>query len=159
MSELAVNSPSAMSGADARAAVLESIARRNGGLITTGLVLDEARDPASPLHSYFEWDEARAAEFYLHIQAGLLIRRWKGTIVRKIEEPRRITATIRRAESTDENRAAGYGYELVEQIMDDPEKRAALLRTAMRELAGIRRRYIGLDELAGVWAAVDTIPM
>lgn len=37
----------------------------------------------------------------------------------------------------------------------EPDKRAALLATAMRELAAFRRKYQQLDELADIFAAID----
>lgn len=37
----------------------------------------------------------------------------------------------------------------------EPDKRAALLATALRELAAFRRKYQQLDELADIFAAID----
>lgn len=37
----------------------------------------------------------------------------------------------------------------------EPNKRAALLATALRELAAFRRKYQQLDELADIFAAID----
>lgn len=41
---------------------------------TPQALVDEARDPKSPLHKYFEWDDARAAEQYRLTQARYYMR-------------------------------------------------------------------------------------
>lgn len=46
---------------------------RDGKLTPKGVVA-AARDPAHPLHSYFEWDDAQAAAAYREDQARQLIR-------------------------------------------------------------------------------------
>jgi hypothetical protein len=35
---------------------------RHDGVVTPDLVVDDARDPTSPLHEFFEWDDRDAAE-------------------------------------------------------------------------------------------------
>lgn len=47
------------------------------GNLNPATVVDAARDPASPLHDFFEWDNNAAAEQYRLSQARLLIRRVK----------------------------------------------------------------------------------
>jgi hypothetical protein len=39
------------------------------GKITQEVVIEEARNPESPLHPYFEWDDSRAAQKYREAQA------------------------------------------------------------------------------------------
>lgn len=56
------------------ALVLTAIADRNGGRLTPELVVEAARDPASPLHSHFEWDDPKAAAAHRLDQARTLIR-------------------------------------------------------------------------------------
>lgn len=45
------------------------------GRVTPEEVVEDARDPASPLHSHFEWDDAEAAHQHRLGQAALLISR------------------------------------------------------------------------------------
>lgn len=42
--------------------------------LTPRLVVDEARDPAHPLHDRFEWDDSIAGEMHRRTQAAALIR-------------------------------------------------------------------------------------
>jgi len=46
------------------------------GRITPNSVVDDARDPDSPLHGFFQWDDSKAAEAYRLDQARALIRRF-----------------------------------------------------------------------------------
>lgn len=57
--------------AAARARLLE-LQRR--GRLTPSIVLKDARDKKSPLHSWFEWSDSKAAEAYRLQQARYLIK-------------------------------------------------------------------------------------
>jgi hypothetical protein len=48
---------------------LEELAARNGGELTAAETLEAARDPNSPIHSCFQWDDSLAAEQYRLEQA------------------------------------------------------------------------------------------
>lgn len=58
----------------AAVAALTTLGAANGGKITPAQVVNAARDPASPMHDYFEWDNDAAAEKYRIDQARTLIR-------------------------------------------------------------------------------------
>jgi hypothetical protein len=49
-------------------------ARSNSGVLQAEDVLHDARDPASPLHECFTWDDSEAAEAYRLLQAKNVIR-------------------------------------------------------------------------------------
>ena len=53
---------------------LAALYRRNGESITPEAVIDDARDPSSPLHACFEWDDKKAAHQHRLDQARELIR-------------------------------------------------------------------------------------
>lgn len=55
------------------ASALEGL-RDSAGLLSPEAIVDAARDPASPLHAHFEWDDARAGHHYRVSQARTLIR-------------------------------------------------------------------------------------
>ena len=144
--------------ADMKAAWLEALALKNEGRISPRILLDAVReDPACPFRDEFEWDAATAHEKYLLAQAAGIIRRWKGTIIRVEQESKRLSVSVtRRVQSPSGQRGKGKdSYELVENIMADPEKRADLLRTVSRELMAYRKRYAKLTELAEIWYAID----
>lgn len=59
---------------------LRQLEKSNGRLEPEDVIKD-ARDPASPLHSYFEWNDAEAARQHRLIQARELIRSVKIEVV------------------------------------------------------------------------------
>lgn len=61
---------------------LRTIAARNNGTLTPKQVVDDAREPGSPLHELFEWDAAKGHEIYLLNQARAVIRSVKVTVLR-----------------------------------------------------------------------------
>lgn len=52
---------------------LAELENEGGGRLTPSAVVDEARDPESPLHSRFEWDDSKAAHAHRLSQARDLI--------------------------------------------------------------------------------------
>lgn len=52
---------------------LAAIEKANGGLVTPDAVVADARNQKSPLHSYFEWDDTKAAHAHRLTQARALI--------------------------------------------------------------------------------------
>lgn len=142
---------------DVTIAAFEALIARTGGRIGPSVLLDDARDPSSPFHAYFEWDDGEAAERYRLSQASQLIRRWKGSIVRIDAQAKVVTfETVRRVQSPHAQREkSGNSYETVESIMGDPAKRADMIRTVLRELSAYRRRYAELVALSEVWRAID----
>lgn len=155
--QVKVELPTVLAEADMRSAALEEIALANEGRIDAHMVLDAAKDPASVLHSYFDWNDQSAGEKYRLMQAGGMIRRWTGALLRMDAEPKKIKVNVtRRVQSTGEQRKEpGGGYELVEKIMASPDKREDLKRTALRELAAIRKRCAEIEALSEVWQAID----
>ena len=53
---------------------LALLMNQNSGRLTKEIVLEDAEDPASPLHSLFEWDDTEAARKYRLSQANEIIR-------------------------------------------------------------------------------------
>ena len=76
------------------AKALDRIEKKHNG-ITPGKVVDDARDPKSDLHDYFDWDDTRAADLYRRRQARKLIQ-WITVEVTLIgpKKPRDITAEV-----------------------------------------------------------------
>jgi hypothetical protein len=137
-------------------AELHAIVEANNGVLNPRAVLERARDTASPLHEYFEWDDTEAAEAYRLAQVGALIRHVRFTVVRADPITRAINVTTTRGyQSRPTMRQRAGGYESIDAILGDPLKRADLLGQVVRELAAYRRRYAELSELDPVWIAVD----
>ena len=129
------------------------------GMLSAKDVVESARDPASPIHDEFEWDDDTAADSYRLAQAGMLIRRIKLTIIKMHPKTKKITAEVTRQFQANPTQPAGKererGFDTVEAMLSDPDKRAALLAMVVKEMHSYRRRYAQLSELADVWAAID----
>jgi hypothetical protein len=130
---------------------LERIRLANGGLLRPADVVEAARPVKSPLHSRFEWDNAKAAHDYRLWQARELIR-VVVTVHPSTQKPFRAYVSLEENRITD-----GGGYLSTISVLSDAEQREQLLAEALRELAELRKRYDCLRELAGVFAAIDKV--
>jgi len=128
---------------------LEKLAKKAGGVLTPGEVLRAAASPESPLHGYFTWDDTEAARAWRLHQARQLIASVKVQMVGPTgsQEPIRAWVSVQ----ADDGRA----YRALDAILAEPTARADLLAAGRRELERVRRQYGQLEELAGVWAALD----
>lgn len=128
------------------------------GVITARAVVEEARNPDSPLHPYFEWDEEKASEAFLLMQAEGLIRRYRITVVRQEPLTKKVKVLVSRGTVSRRSiRSSEGSYETIEDVLGDPARRAEMLDNALGELEGIKRKYEVLEELAIVWQAVDEV--
>jgi hypothetical protein len=126
-------------------AVRDELARLTAvhGVLRAEDVVQAARDPASPLHDRFEWDDEKAAEQHRLAQARTLIR----TVTIEIKSST-ISLSVPAYVSTP---GARSGYSLLTQIRgDDAAARQALLTEIERAQAAIRRAQavaagLGLD--------------
>ena len=138
-------------------AALAAIAEANNGYLDPSHVVVAARDAESVLHDEFEWDDDSAAEQYRLAQAGALIRRVKFTVVKQDATSKQVALTTTRAYQSRPSKRRGdeKGYESVQDIMRDPEKRDELIHQVLRELNAYRKRYRDLVALSSVWNAID----
>lgn len=127
------------------------IAADHGGLLRAADVVREAADAASPLHSYFEWDDTEAAQLYRLQQARQLIR-----VVVQVQQYDEQTYRVRTFVSLTEDRVQeGGGYRVMTSVLSSPNERARLLNQAMRELNNFKVKYQELTELIGIFRAID----
>jgi hypothetical protein len=139
-------------------AALHAIVERNNGVLNPTLVLDAARNEAHVLHRFFEWDDGAAADAYRLAQVGALVRRVRFPVVRANAATREVTiSTTRGYQSRPSMRRAAGGYERIDTILADTEKRAELVANVLRELIAYRKRYAEISELQAVWIAVDDV--
>ena len=114
-------------------------------------LLEEARDPASPVHGYFEWDDAKAAEAHRLERARFLIRSIR-IVVQTEEAP--IETRAFHVVTQDESR----GYRPAEQVFASETLAAQVVGNALRELRGWSARYQAYRaaaRLAPVFEAID----
>lgn len=122
---------------------LQAIHDRHG-VLTPVIVLDEARDPAHPLHSRFLWDDSEAAESWRKHQAQELIRSVKVRYVEATDtEPARSVRAFHAVRRED-----GHVYEPVEKVVEDPFTKRLVLADMEREWKALKRRYQQFAEFA-----------
>lgn len=111
--------------------------REQYGKLTPQCVVDEARDPAHPLHSRFEWDDSVAGEMYRRQQASGLIRSARVTYQEADESgpEKSVRAFVSIANDTE------HAYEPVEEVAQDPFKRQLALNMMQREWKALYNRY------------------
>lgn len=128
---------------------LEAIRESNDGLLRAEDVLEFAKDPETALHKRFDWDDSTAANKFRLMQARAIIR--VNLIV-----PESTGMSVRAYVSLmGDRRLPGGGYRSLSDIMGNQELRRQLLAQAMREARLWREKYKNLQELAGVFGAID----
>lgn len=122
--------------------ILREIAEENGGRLTPPLVLAYARDPASPLHHRFEWEDTVAAEQWRLAQARALIQKVRVVYATGADGPKRVRAfhAVRAVDETE------FNYEDVEDVMADAFKRKLVMREMERQIAELVARYEHFNE-------------
>ena len=130
-------------------AELDALREQNGGTLKQQSIVDYARDPATALHSKFEWNDARGGEKFRLIQAQQLIRLY---VIRQpeAETPTRVIVSLQQ-----DRHKNGPGYRGLNDVLRVPELRNNLLATALMELRAVQRKYSTLQELAEVWSALE----
>jgi hypothetical protein len=126
------------------------------GEITPPLVLKDAKNPKSPLHSYFEWDNTKAAEKWRIAQAGELIRHIDVEVIKddgKTEDIRYFFSVQSDESTTSEPKSV---YVSLNTIMTDSDKRAEVIAYAKRELLGWKERYQQYSELSDIVEFIKT---
>lgn len=136
--------------ADVAGRVMENLEVGPG--LTAKNLVNVSRPGDAPLHSLFEWDDSVAAEYYRENQARRIIASIE--IVREdVPEVEEKPVMIRafhalRTEETE-------GYEHIQRIMSDEEKRNRLLELAKRDMNIFKEKYKELKELSKVFDSID----
>lgn len=124
------------------------------GRLTPEAVLQEARPDDSPLHAFFEWDDAKAAEKHRLTQAGHLIRSVTVVMEQHDAEPER---TIRAFVPITVGQEESRRYVDTIRALSDDELRRQVLAQAHSELGAVARKYRELKELSEVCKAIDKV--
>ena len=143
--------------ANAVGEVMEQIEEKNGS-VTSELFLEASRAEESPTHRVFEWNDGIAAEKYRLHQASRTICAIR-VVVRdegqneqiNPQKPMRAFVNIAR---DDEKKAQ---YMNVCDAMSNSRIRNQVLQRALRELRAFQDKYSSLNELAGVFLAIEKV--
>lgn len=134
-------------------AELEKVRTAHRGRLHPKHVVDAARDPKSPLHDKFEWDDRKASEAYRLQQATELIRQVT-FLPSGAKEP------IRAYVSLSSDRLSRGGFRATVDVLNDAQLKAVMIEDAKQELAAFQQRYDKLRKIAqfkGVFRAIDRI--
>jgi len=113
---------------------LEKVRVVHKGRLLPKHVVEAARNPASALHSKFEWDDTVAAQAYRLQQAGKLIQ--SVTFL-----PEGAKEAIRAYVSLSSDRMSRSGFRATIDVLSDAELKAQLIADAKNELLGFQQRY------------------
>ncbi len=112
--------------------------RKTHGAVTPVVIVDAARDPKSPLHRFFDWDDSSAAEKYRRSQAGELIRRVQVYITKDgLTQPIRVYASVLENDIRQ--------YQELTEVMANKVTAAEFMAALKRDLEGVVRRYEAYD--------------
>jgi hypothetical protein len=122
---------------DEKRKYLEEVAVRNGGFLTPQAVIEAARDPESPIHDQFEWDDSKAAHEHRQYQARKLISSVR--VVFRTDS--RVVSTVYYVRDPSKS-ANEQGYVSVARLRTDTElAREALVAEFGRAAAALRRAH------------------
>lgn len=119
------------------------------GELTAPLVVESARPSDAPLHPFFEWDDARAAEAHRLEQARSMIRRVR-FVVEDEEDgiPERALREFQHVVDT----SGGEPRRVYRRVTDfSPEERDEVRERMQREIAALVARYREFDSF---WVAI-----
>lgn len=108
---------------------------RSQAELTPAVIVADAKNPRSPLHKYFEWNDTDAAKKYRRVQVSTLT----GRLVR----PNGRKVYIRVGASD----ASPAHFDLVTRVLRNPELRRPLARRALQQLGNWETRYADFPEL------------
>jgi hypothetical protein len=111
------------------------IPRNERDELTPEAVVEAARDEASPLHGYFEWDDASAAHAHRLHQARVLIKGWRITV----EHEERVISVPMYVESPDKPSGA-QGYVTFDKLRREPDTAQRALQAEIDRAAGVLSR-------------------
>jgi len=143
---------------DAVGVCLEKLRVKKKGKLTPEDVVSAAKAASSPLHLYFEWDDAEAAHQHRLNQARYLLRSVR--VVHVAKEGTHEIAVSSRAFvnlNTPGDRSKSIPYYSVEDVLADPDKRSKYIANAAKELATYAKKYRHLVEFSGVFSALDKL--
>ncbi len=115
-------------------------------------VLEEARDLNSPLHGYFEWDDATAAEQHRLRQARQLIRRVRiDVIVHDVP-----LSVVRYVRDPDPD-ANGGAYRHIMRLRTEEDLARATVIDEMTRVSKAAKRAKAIAAVLGIQADIEAI--
>jgi hypothetical protein len=131
---------------------LQALCDESGGRLTPDAVVADARDPESPLHEQFEWNDEKAAGQHRLAQARALIR--------SVEVIFKTDRTVLRAPYFVRDPSAGHaeqGYVSTSALRSEEDLAREALVNEFANAAHILRRARNLAKVLGMDEAVGAM--
>jgi hypothetical protein len=141
----------ALQDADIVGRHLDLLRQQQHGELTPEDVVNDARNPNSPLHTHFEWNDNAAAEQYRLQQARGLIRAVVAVYVDDKAPAKRTRAFVHIPEPGTPH------YRSADHAMSQKRTRKLVLEQAWRDFQAWRKRYEELEELSMIFTAADEV--
>jgi len=135
---------------------LDILKSKNHGQLTTQLVLEDAKNDYSPIHSYFTWQDEKAAEQYRIWEARKLINGIEvvDIIIKDDKEVEVVRPLMFNLKIDDDSAQQYYDSKMV---LEDDDLRKRLLDQAMNEAGRWQEKYEKIVELAVIVGAIKKI--
>lgn len=133
---------------------IEELIDQRHGRLTPDDIVEDARNPLSPLHPSFEWDDAAAAVEQRRNTARSLMQ---SIVVVRIED-QEVENPIRAFVNVISDEKQHY-YTPIRVAMNDLTLREQLKQQAWRELQSWRKKYEDILEFAQVIDAINGIAL
>lgn len=119
------------------------------GVVSVDAVLLEAANDEHPLHSYFEWNDAAAAEKYRKVQAYALIMGSR-FVVQLVQNGSAEIRTVKESGSVRRLVSAfrGEGFKLRNEALANDDMRKAIIESKKSALRSWCKGVIDIQELA-----------
>lgn len=131
---------------------LEKLRRKNGGNLTSKIVVADARDKSSPMHpAVFRLNQKDAAEKWYEETASYILRSIVIVTSEDGEEERTVRAFVSVIEDDEPV------YTSIVRAMKDDDLRAQVLREAKQSFEELRDKYRDLQEFAAVYEALEAV--
>jgi hypothetical protein len=133
---------------------LDRIAQQYGSIKQEDVV-EEARNPKSPIHDFFDWSDKEAAEKWRLEQAGYLIRSIK--VVIKYDHQVKEQRAFFSVQTTPNEKIKNVAYVRIERALTEPELRKQIVANALAELEFWQEKYSEYKELTMVFRAINKV--
>ena len=130
---------------------IDLLRQKQHGELTPSDVLADAKNPNSPLHSFFEWSDTKAAQEYRLHQARGLIRAVVAVYVSEDKLAVRTKAFVHIPEP------GAPHYRSADAAMSTKKTRDLVLQRAWREFQQWRSRYADLKEFGDLFAKAEEV--
>ena len=133
-------------------AELTRLATENHGRLTPDSVVDAAKDEASPLHGFFEWDDDAAAHMFRVEQARHLIRSVRVDVTTS-HHTVRVPAFVHDPECE----RGEQGYVSIRQVASDEDKAREVVVAEFSRAASALKRARAVAMALGIEDQIDDI--